>query len=68
MLFVMHSEMFFEYFLVNEDYKIIKDAQIIVVSNSIRKRRPKEDNIICLNHRGITISFYSDKRRYKEKL
>lgn len=50
MLFVMHSEMFFEYFLVNEDYKIIKDAQIIVVSNSIRKRRPKEDNIICLNH------------------
>lgn len=50
MLFVMHSEMFFDYFLNNEDYDIIKDAQFIVVSNSIRKRRSNEDNIICLNH------------------
>lgn len=50
MLFVMHSEMFFDYFLNNEDYEVVKDSQFIVVSNSIRKRRSKEDNIICLNH------------------
>lgn len=50
MLFVMHSETFFNYFLNNEDYEIIRDAQFIVVSNSIRKRRSKEENIICLNH------------------